>query len=84
MNSKQTKTLAAVKTLPVNGNLVWSDLESLLKALGCECIEGPGSSVTFACRGRRLTIHRPHPNKEALRYRVKAVQEFIALIESRP
>lgn len=32
-------------------------------------IEAAGSSVTFERDGRRATFHRPHPGKEALRYR---------------
>ncbi len=49
----------------------------MLKAAGCRVIEGPGSSVTFEFNGRKMTIHRPHPRREALRYRVLAVREFI-------
>ena len=77
MNSKQRKSLEAIWAEPVNGNLEWTRIESLLVALGCRVVEGPGSSVTFDRQGRRASFHRPHPNKEALRYRVKAVREFL-------
>lgn len=30
-------------------------------------------SITFEFGGRKMTLHRPHPGKEALRYRVLAV-----------
>lgn len=49
----------------------------MLKAAGCEIVEGSGSSVSFAFGGRKMTLHRLHPGKEALRYRVLAVREFI-------
>ena len=65
---------------PVNGNMAWTRIEALLLALGCRAIEGPGSAVTFEHQGRRANFHRPYPAKEALRYRVKAVQEFLAKI----
>ncbi|WP_413912139.1 type II toxin-antitoxin system HicA family toxin [Candidatus Skiveiella danica] len=49
----------------------------MLKAAGCRMIEGAGSSVTFESSGRKMTLHRPHPGREALRYRVLAVREFL-------
>jgi hypothetical protein len=52
----------------------------LLRAVGCKIVEGAGSSVTFEFGGRKMTLHRPHPGKEALRYRVVAVREFIERI----
>lgn len=65
---------------PVNGNIVWARIEALLLALGCRVIEGPGSAVTFEHGGCRANLHRPHPAKEALRYRVRAAREFLEKI----
>ncbi len=76
MNSKQRKTLTAIFTDPVDGAIEWSRIESLLTAMGCRIIKGDGSSVTFEKNGVRAHFHRPHPQKEALRYRIKAVREF--------
>ena len=80
MNSKHRKTLEAVLADPVNGNLEWARIDALLVALGCRVIEGSGSTVTFEHSGRKANFHRPHPAKEALRYRVKAVREFVEKI----
>ena len=77
MNSAQTATLKRIFADPVNGNLAWSRIESLLKSVGCTVVEGKGSAVTFEHGGRKLTLHRPHPGKEALRYRVEAVRDFL-------
>lgn len=77
MNSKHTKTLDTIFNDPVNGNIEWSRIESLLVAIGCQIIEGSGSSVTFEKDGKKAYFHRPHPQKEALKYRVKAVREFL-------
>lgn len=77
MNSKQTKTLEIILIDPINGNIEWSRIESLLVAIGCQVIEGSGSSVTFEKDGKKATFHRPHPKKEAMKYRVKAVREFL-------
>ena len=84
VNSKQQKTLHLIWADPINGNLEWARIESLLKALGCRIIEGAGSSVTFEWQGSKLTLHRPHPGKEALRYRVTAVREFLQRMGVKP
>lgn len=84
MNSKQRRTLDAIWADPVNGNLEWVRIEALFVALGCRMVEGSGSSVTFEYEGCRATFHRPHPGKEALRYRVKAAREFLERIGAKP
>lgn len=77
MNNKHVKTLTSIFTDPLNGNLEWSKIEALLVAIGCQVVEGSGSSVTFEKNGKKAYFHRPHPQKEALKYRVKAVREFL-------
>lgn len=84
MNSAHRKTLGRVWADPPNGNIEWARIESLLKALGCRVIEGAGSSVTFEHQGRKLTVHRPHPGKEALRYRVIVVREYLERLRIKP
>ena len=84
MNGTQLKTLEKVRTDPVNGTIEWSRIESMLKAAGCRVVEGAGSSVTFEFGGRKMTLHRPHPGKEALRYRVLAVREFVERMGIQP
>lgn len=46
--------------------------------------EGTGAAVTFLLNGKRADFHRPHPKKEALRYRVKAAREFLEKAGIRP
>ena len=84
MNGTQRKILQKVLADPVNGNIEWTRIESMLSAAGCKVIEGAGSSVTFEFDGRKMTLHRPHPGKEALRYRVLAVREFIERMGIKP
>ena len=84
MNGTQRKTLEKVLTDPVNGAIEWSRIESMLKAAGCSVVEGAGSSVTFEFGGRKMTLHWPHPGKEALRYRVLAVREFVERMGIQP
>jgi hypothetical protein len=62
---------------PVMGNTEWRRIEALLVAVGAEIVEGSGSRITVLLGDLRADFHRPHPGKEALRYRVKAVRELL-------
>ena len=84
MNSKQAKTLKAVFAEPVLANLHWADVEKLLLAVGCEMDEGNGSRVRFVLNGEVETFHRPHPEKEAKRYQVRAARDYLARIGVKP
>ncbi len=84
MNRNHRKTLAAVFADPVSGNIEWRRIEALFKAVGCEIIEGSGSRITILHKGRKAAFHRPHPSKDALRYRVSAARDFLKLIGITP
>lgn len=84
MNNAQRKTLRAIFAEPVDGAIEWTRIEALLVATGCRRIEGSGSSVTFEKDGARAYFHRPHPRKEALRYRVKDARAFLLRIGVKP
>jgi hypothetical protein len=77
MNSKHRKTLDLIFAEPVNGNIEWRRIEMLLLALGAVRTEKAGSAVSFVLNDVRVDFHRPHPNKEALRYRVKDTRRFL-------
>ena len=76
--------MTAIFTTPTNGNIEWSKIEALLISLGCRVIEGSGSSVTFEKDSIRAYFHRPHPSKEALKYRIKAAREFLTKLGEKP
>jgi hypothetical protein len=78
------KTLDAIFSNPVNASIEWSRIEALLMACGCVVVEGAGSSVTFEKFGKRGYFHRPHPQKEALRYRVIDARNFLQSIGVKP
>ncbi|MGY2734911.1 type II toxin-antitoxin system HicA family toxin [Sphingomonas sp. UYP23] len=84
MNSKHSRTLTAIFTTPVSGTIAWSDIESLLVAVGCNVIEGNGSRVRFERDGVIASFHRPHPAKEAKRYQVKDAREYLARLGAAP
>jgi hypothetical protein len=84
MNRNHRKTLAAVFADPISGNIEWRRIEALLKAAGCEIIEGSGSRIAVLHEGRKATFHRPHPGKDALRYQILAACEFLESIGVTP
>ena len=84
MNSKHRQTLAAVFRQPTCKSLVFQELESLLRAVGCEVIEGNGSHVGFKMNGLRLDTHRTHPSKEAKAYQVLLVRDFLKTLKVTP
>jgi hypothetical protein len=84
MTTKQRRTLEAVFAIPTRVNLRFADMAALIVALGGEVREGAGSRITFELRGKRLYMHRPHPRREAKRYQVEEVREFLSSLEIQP
>ena len=77
MNSKHRKTLKIIFTDPINGNIEWRKIEALFLAIGASRTEKAGSAVSFVLNDNRVDFHRPHPDKAALRYRVKDARKFL-------
>jgi hypothetical protein len=69
---------------PVPATVAWADIEALLMAVGCAMVEGSGSRVRFVKDGAVETFHRPHPQKEAKRYQVRAARAFLERIGVTP
>ena len=83
MNNTHRKTLSALFAEPANGALEWRRVEALLLAVG-KVVEGSGSSVMFESGGLKVRFHRPHPGKEALRYRMRDARIFLMSIGVEP
>jgi hypothetical protein len=62
----------------------FADIATLIVALGGEIREGAGSRVAFELKGKRVYLHRPHPGREAKRYQVEEVREFLRSLEIQP
>ena len=77
MNKKQKKTLKEIFKQPIPSKIYWSDIESLLKALGAEISEGKGSRVRIKPNNVRAVFHRPHPQKETDKGSVNSVRRFL-------
>ena len=77
MHSRHRATLRAIFAEPATANLEWAAIEALLVALGANVTEGNGSRVRVVLAGVRAVFHRPHPQKEAKRYVVRAVRDYL-------
>jgi len=84
MKAKHRKTLAAIFDKPTKANIKFSAIESLIKALGGEIREGSGSRVALELFGTREYAHRPHPGKEAKRYLVENIRNWLTDLEVTP
>ena len=78
LNAKQRKTLQLIFLKPTpHLRIDWRDIESLLIACGAQILESDGSAIRIVLEGKRAYLHRPHPQKEAKAYQVKAVRELL-------
>jgi len=84
MNSKQTKTKAAIFSQPAPKNITWDEVVSLLLSLECDLRQKSGSAVTFEKGKIRLYIHRPHPENTLQIYQIRAIGNFLFQIGEAP
>jgi len=76
VNTKHKKIYDKIFKDPISP-IDWPKIEKLLIALGAELEEIKGSGVTFLLNDIQATFHRPHPEKEAKRYVIKKVRDFL-------
>lgn len=81
MKAKYRKTLSAIFAKPTKANIKFSDIESLIEVLGGKVREGDGSRVVLELSGTREYAHRPHPGKEAKKYMVEKIREWLTGLE---
>jgi hypothetical protein len=81
---KHRRTLARIFEEPARSDVRWSDIESLLKALGAELTEGRGSRIRVALGGTKAVFHRPHPRPETDRGALRSLRRFLILAGFEP
>ena len=62
---------------PVQSDIEWQEIESLLKSLGANISEGNGSRVRIELNGQRAVFHRPHPEKVTDKGAIKSLRRFL-------
>ena len=75
MKNKHQKTLMSNYKRPVNGNINWSDIESLFVALGADVSERSGSHVAVILFGEVRVFYRPHPSPGTDKSAVVSIQK---------
>ena len=84
MNAKHRKTLQAIFAKPTSPAVIFSDIESLVIALGGTVTEREGSRVKIMLQGEQWHCHRPHPGKQAKCYQVEEAREVLERVGVKP
>ncbi len=84
LNKRHRRTLDRIFARPTSGTIKWSDIETLLKALGAELKERQGSRVRILWNGEIQVFHRPHPSSEADKGAVADVRDWLERNRERP
>jgi len=77
MRKRHQKTLEAIFTRPVSGNLQWRDIEALFVELGAEISEREGSRVAVFLFGEVRVFHRPHPGPSTDKGAVVSIRKWL-------
>jgi hypothetical protein len=78
MQNRHRRTLEFIFENPIRADVAWSDIETLLRALGAEITEGRGSRVRIVLNGVRAVFHRPHPQKETDKGALRSMRRFLS------
>ncbi|CBJ81917.1 conserved hypothetical protein [Xenorhabdus bovienii SS-2004] len=84
LRTRQQRTLEQIFKTPVSSGIKWSDIESLIKALGGEIKEGRGSRCKFLLNGSIANFHRPHPSPDTDKGAVAGLREWLESIGVTP
>jgi hypothetical protein len=84
MKTKHRCILEAAFAVPTRGGIAFSDIEALVTTFGGDVREGAGSRIVFELKGSRQYLHRPHPGKEARKYQVEELREWLKELEVKP
>ena len=77
MKRKHLRTLQQIFKRPTSGTIPWSDIESLLKALGADVSERAGSRVAVVLFGEVRVFHRPHPSPNTVKGAVASIRKWL-------
>ena len=84
MKRKHLKTIEQIYSRPTSGNVPWSNIESLFKALGAEVSERAGSRVAVVLFNEVRVFHRPHPSPNTDKGAIASIRKWLELHEVTP
>lgn len=79
LSNAHYKTLKQLFAVPLRSDISWSEIRSLLEALG-GIVKEYGDRVCVAMIHQRAIIHRLHNQRYASRCAVEAVQYFLTTV----
>jgi len=77
MKKKYRKTLELIFARPVTGGVKWSNIESLLGAMGAKISEREGSRVAVVLFGEVQVFHRPHPSPNTDKGAIVSIRKWL-------
>jgi len=77
MKRKHLKTLEQIYSRPTSGNIPWSHIESLFKALGADISERAGSRVAEVLFDEVRVFHRPHPSPNTDKGAIASIRKWL-------
>jgi hypothetical protein len=77
MKRKHRRTLEAIYSRPLSGNIKWHDIEALFVELDAEISEREGSRVGVRLFNERRVFHRPHPSPNTDKGAVASIREWL-------
>ena len=84
MSARNRKTLESIFARPTAGSVKFAAIESLILGLGGEVREGAGSRVVMQLGTSVIHAHRPHPGKEAKKYQIEEIRDWLTLLGITP
>lgn len=84
LNGRQQKTLERIFARPTPNDILWADIESLLRHVGCTIEYRGGSKVRITKGALKRIEHRPHPGNQTPARTTERIKDFLMLIGVTP
>ena len=84
LRTRHRRTLERIFARPTPSDIRWVEVDSLMRALDVEVVEGAGSRVRLSKNGVRRVIHRPHPSPYLARAAIRNIAIFLTDIGVEP
>ena len=78
MSHKHVNLLRAIFHDPINGNIHWREIESLLRHLGASVKATHGAQFHVTLNGCEDVLHHPHQSNVYGRMEIKHLREFLS------
>ncbi len=84
MSHKHANLLRTIFHDPINANIHWREVESLLLHLGAEVEGSHGARFRIVLKGMEFFFHHPHNSSTCNKPSIKELREFLARVGVTP